>query len=196
MPEGFARTSMWSFSRNLVWLAVVAGAVWGCSGGQPSAAAKHAVAAAAAKKAANPQEQRLRNMVSAVPANKPGAVPLQVKFELRGRPDLGQPVDVDLMIVPLTGTMDRVSGKVQADEGLELVDGAQIPATERPVQGVPIEHLIKVLPKRDGIFTFSATLTVESGGQSSTETFSMPLIAGAGLTDLPAKLPAQTAATH
>jgi hypothetical protein len=135
-------------------------------------------------------------MVSAVPANKPGAVPLQVKFELRGRPDLGQPVDVDLMIVPLTGTMDRVSGKVQADEGLELVDGAQIPATERPVQGVPIEHLIKVLPKRDGIFTFSAILTVESGGQSSTETFSMPLIAGAGLTDLPAKLPAQTVATH
>src|ERR1700691_1453082 len=99
MPEGFARTSMWSFSRNLVWLAVVAGvagAVWGCSGGQPSAAAKHAVAAAAAKKAANPQEQRLRNMVSAVPANKPGGVALQVKFELRGRPDLGQPVDVDL----------------------------------------------------------------------------------------------------
>jgi hypothetical protein len=92
--------------------------------------------------------------------------------------------------------MDRVSGKVQADEGLELVDGAQIPATERPVQGVPIEHLIKVLPKRDGIFTFSATLTVESGGQSSTETFSMPLIAGAGLTDLPAKLPAKTAATQ
>jgi hypothetical protein len=188
---------MRSFSRNLVWLAVVAGAVWGCSGGEPSAAAKQAMQAAAAKKkAANPQEERLRNMVSAVPANKAGTVPLQVKFEVRGRPDLGQPVDVDLMIVPLTGTTDRVSGKVEADDGLEVVDGAQIPPADRPVQGVPIEHLIKVLPKRDGIFTFSATLTVESGGLSSSETFSMPLIAGAGQTDLPAKPPAKTAATQ
>jgi len=100
------------------------------------------------------------------------------------------------MIVPLTGTLDRVSGKVEADDGLELVDGGQIPPTDRPVQGVPIEHLIKVLPKRDGIFTFSAILTMEAGGQSSTEMFSIPLIAGAGLKDLPAKPPAKTTATQ
>jgi hypothetical protein len=186
---------MWTFSRNLLLLALVAGAVGGCGGGEPSAAAKHA-AQAAAKKPANPQELRLRGMVNAVAAHKAAAVPLQVKFEVRGRPDLGQPVDVDLMIVPLTGTMDRVSGKVEADDGLELVDGAQIPPTDRPVQGVAIEHVVKVLPKRDGIFTFNATLTVESGGQSSSETFSMPMIAGAGLTDLPAKPPAKTAATQ
>jgi len=66
---------MWSVGRNLVSLALVAAAVWGCSGDQPSAAAKHAVQAAAAKKAANPQEERLRNMVSAVPAARPGPSP-------------------------------------------------------------------------------------------------------------------------
>ena len=187
---------MCTFSRNLLVSLVVGAAVCGCSGGEPSAAANHAAQAAAAKRPANPLEARLHAMVSAVPANKGTSVPLQVKFELRGRPTIAQPVDIDLLIVPLTGTLDRVSGRIESDDGLEVVDGAQIPPTERPPQGAAIEHLIKVLPKRDGIFTFSAILTVESGGIASTETFSMPMIAGSGMPEPPAKPSAKTAAAQ
>jgi hypothetical protein len=145
-----------------------------------------AAARAAAARAAKPAD----SLVSAVAANKSSTVPLQVKFDLLDRPDVGKPVDVKLVIVPMSGSVDRISGKVQADEGLELVEGAQIPATERPAEGVPIEHAIKVRPQRDGIFTFSAVVTVDSGGVSSSETYSMPVIAGAGLPDLPANGPA------
>jgi len=136
-------------------------------------------------------------MVSAVPAAKPSTVPLQVKFELRERPDIGQPLELDLAIVPMSGAVDRVSGKVEGEDGLELVDGAEIAPTERPVEGAPIRHVVKVLPKREGIFTVRAVLTVDAGGSPSTETYLMPVIADSGATatpDKPAAAPAAAAA--
>jgi hypothetical protein len=185
---------MWSATRNpAVWL-LAAGFLCGCGSGQPSAGTASGIAAAK-KHPPKPVDQLAARMVSAVAASKSPTVPLQVRFDLRARPGVAQPLDIDLVIVPTSASVDRVSGKVVADEGLELVDGAQIPATDRPPLGVPIAHTIKVLPKRDGIFTFSAVVTVDSGGQSTTETYSMPLIAGAGLSGAPAK-PAATASTQ
>ena len=148
-----------------------------------------------AKKPLKPEDEFSRNMVSAVAASKPSMVPVQVKFDLRARPDVGQPVGVDLAIVPMSASVDRVSGKVEGEDGLELVEGGEIAATERPAEGVPIRHAVKVLAKREGIFTVRAVVTVEAGGVSSTESYSLPVIAGAGAGANPAKPgPAATAA--
>ena len=135
-------------------------------------------------------------MVSAVAANKPSALPIQVKFELRDRPRVGQPVNLDLAIVPMSAAVDRVSGKVEGEEGVDVVDGAEIAATDRPVEGAPIRQAVKVLPKHEGILTVHALVTVDSAGQTSSETYAIPLIAGDGSTDLPGKAagPATTAA--
>jgi len=134
-----------------------------------------------------------RSMVSAVPASKPSAVPVQVRFALRTRPTVAEPLDIGLVLLP-TSAVDRISGKVVTDDGLELVEGGQIASADRPAEGVPIEHAVKLLPRRDGIFTFNAVLTVDSGTQSSTETFSMPVIVGAGLTESAPKPAAAPAA--
>jgi hypothetical protein len=116
-------------------------------------------------------------MVSAVAATKPSSVPIQVKFELRDRPRVGQPTDLELAIVPMSASVDRVSGKVEGAEGLEVVDGAQIAATDHPPEGSPIRQTVKVLPKQEGIFTIRALVTVDAAGQTSTETYAIPLIA-------------------
>jgi hypothetical protein len=185
---------MWSATRNpAVWL-LAAGILCGCGSGEP-AAGTGSRSAAAKPHPARPADALAARMVSAVAASKSPAVPVQVRFDLRERPGVAQPLDIDLVIVPTSASVDRVSGKVVADDGLELVDGAQIPAADRPAQGVPITHTIKVLPKRDGIFTFSAVVTVDSAGRSTTETYSMPLIAGAGLSAAPAR-PATAAGTQ
>jgi hypothetical protein len=83
-------------------------------------------------------------------------------------------------------------------------DGAQILPVERPVEGTPLHHTLRVVPQRDGIFTFNAIVTVDAGGQSTTETYAMPLIAGSGLPELPtnptpaptSSAPPATAAAH
>lgn len=171
---------MWILNRNLMLALAVAALVWGCGSGSHSGLGTHTSAAAAkAKRTAKPRD----TLVSAVASGKNATLPVQVKFDLKQRPDVGQPVEIDLVIVPMSGSVERISGKVQGDDGLELVDGADIPPSDRPAEGVPIEHTIKVRPQRDGIFTFSAVVTVSAGTQSGTETYSMPVIAGAGLPD-------------
>jgi hypothetical protein len=150
---------------------------------------------AAARKTANPADAISANMVSAVVLNKTASVPIEVRFELKERPRVAQPVQVDLVMVPLSGAVDRVSARVQAEDGLDLVDGAEIPATDRPAEGVPIRHTIRVQPRQDGIFIVSAVVTVvDASGGTSSQTFSMPVIAGAGMPDLPAR-PAGTPKT-
>ncbi len=184
---------MWIFSRNLMVGLAVLLLAYGCGSGSDSrAAAKAQAARAAAKRHVKPGD----TLVSAVAATKTTVtLPVQVKFNLHARPDVGQPVDVDLVILPTSAAIDRLSGKITADEGLEVVDGGQIPASDRPAEGVEIHHVFRVLPKRDGIFTFSAALTVDSGVQSKTQTYSMPLIAGSGIPAAPAKPPGTTVTT-
>jgi hypothetical protein len=186
----------WILGRSLVLSIAAAVLIAGCgsrsSGGSPPG---QAPIKAVTRKAVNPADELSRTMVSAVAANKPSTLPVQVKFELRDRPDVGQPVDVDLAIVPMSASVDRLSGKVEGEDGLELLDGAQIAATDRPAEGVPIRHAVKVVARREGIFTVHAVVAVDAAGQTSTETYSMPLIAGGGAPDLPAKPAAGPPAT-
>ena len=185
-PE-VTHTTAWNVGRNLAMSLAAAALITGCGSRSGGTATTEAPAKKITRKAGNPADELSRTMVSAVAANKPSTLPVQVKFELRARPDIGQPVDVDLAIVPLSASVDRVAGKVEGEDGLELLEGGQIEPTDRPAEGVPIRHPVKVLPKREGIFTVHAVLTVDSGGQSSTESYSVPVIAAASAPEEPGK---------
>jgi hypothetical protein len=159
-----------------------------CSSGEtPGPAASAARPGQAAPRKSPPSSLLSPDMVGAASTGGTGAPAVLVKFELRQRPSVAQPLDIDLAIVPASGALDRVSGKVEVGDGLELAAGAEIPPTERPVEGVPILHSIKVRPKKDGIFTVNAVLAVDAAGQSTSRTFSIPVIVGAGLPEPPAK---------
>ena len=177
----------WILGRNLLLSVAVALLLAGCGSRSSSDGAKPTAGKPVSRKTVSATDELSRNMVSAVAANKPSAAPIQVKFELRDRPRVGQPVDVDLAIVPMSGSVDRVSGKVEGEEGLEVVDGAQIAASDHPAEGSPIRQSVKVVPKQEGIVTVHALVTVDAAGQTSTESYAIPLIAGSDAPDSPAK---------
>lgn len=157
----------------------------GCGSGHKDARA--AGDAAAARKSQR-ADDGLARMVGGVTSVKPGSspLPLQLKFDLRERPQVAQPLDVDLAVIPLSGAIDRVFGKVVGEEGLELVGGGDLQEATKPPEGVPIQYSVKVLPKTDGIYTLTANISVDSGGVISTQTYTVPVIAGQGIPDLPA----------
>ena len=177
----------WILCRNLALSLAAAALVAGCGSRSPGAGARPAAGKPVSRSTLNASDELLRNMVGAVAANKPSALPIQVKFELRDRPQVGQPVELDLAIVPMSASVDRVSGKVEGEEGVEVVEGAQIAPTDRPAEGTPIRQSVKVLPRQDGIFTVRVVVTVDAAGQTSSEAYAIPLIAGSGTPDLPAK---------
>jgi hypothetical protein len=117
-------------------------------------------------------------MVAAFSTVKSG--PVEVKFNLGSRPQVGQPTDVSVALIPAAG-LESVSAVLQASDGLEIVDGGQIAKVIKPAAGAPLRQLVKVVPKRDGIFAVTAVVSVESGNQISSRSFSIPMIAGGGL---------------
>lgn len=176
----FFRTS------GLLILLACAGIPWlgGC-GSQDNPHAATSSFNAKARKAhklaepSRPGEENPAEMVAAVSATKTGS-PVEMKFALQQRPEVGQPVDISIAMIPTSTALDGVSASFEAKEGLEIVGGADMPRADKPVVGSPLRHILRILPKRDGIFAVTAVVNVEAANARTARTFSIPVIAGKG----------------
>jgi hypothetical protein len=137
---------------------------------------------------AKPGADDVSDMVAAVSSSKPGP-PVELKFILTSRPEVGQVMDVDVAVVPRAPVPDSVSVAFQVADGLDIVDGSQLQKVEKLVDGTPVRHVVKIIPKRDGIFAMTAVVSFTSASQDSTRTFTIPVIAGEGLPEQVAKGP-------
>jgi hypothetical protein len=127
----------------------------------------------------DPAQLALAGMVSAVSSSKP-TNDLQLKFELRNRPVVGQPVDIDLALIP-GQDLERIYATFQGSDGLEVTAGAKTDEIKRPPVGVPITYTVTIVPQREGVFSVSAAILADSSGSSVTRTFSVPVIAVSGM---------------
>lgn len=186
------------------FILLIALCTFGCGSKNEPGAAGTGAKTAAVKKVASPADSLSPNLVGGVVTGKVGATLLRVRFELAGRPVVGEPVDVDMVVMPQADNIDQFSGTVQGEDGLDVLSGAAVDSTEKPAFGVPIHHALKLIARRDGIFTLSAAMSVTSGGQSLSPVYSFPVIAGNGLADAAASAaadhgagkPSGTAAAH
>ena len=120
---------------------------------------------------------------SAHPAGQPGLVDL--KFKLSKRPVVGEPVDIDLQLIPAV-ELERLFARFQVGDGLQILSGAESQHFEHPARGAPVGHRMTVTAKADGIFYVTAVVLADSDKESVARTFSFPLIAGEGLPEQPA----------
>jgi hypothetical protein len=133
-----------------------------------------------------PGEEDLGDMVAAVSAAKAPA-PVELKFSLPTRPEVGQVMDLDVALVPRAPVPDSVSVSFQVADGIDIVDGSQLERVDKLVADTPIRHVVKILPKRDGIFALTAVVSYAVSKQDWTRTYSIPVIAGEGLPEQVAK---------
>jgi hypothetical protein len=120
------------------------------------------------------------DMVAAVSAGKPGP-PVDLRFELREPPQAGQVLDVDIAVVPDAPSIGRIYARFHGGEGVDLVDGGDLTPVEKPAPGAVIRHVVRVLPKQDGIFTMGATVSVDLADDSVVRTYLIPVIVGEGI---------------
>jgi hypothetical protein len=165
--------------RVFCFLLMAAFALTGCGSAEPDPAASGTAAAGKPKPVAGGRP----DMVAAVSASKtPGAA--DVRFALSGRPTVGQPVDIQLALTP-TVELDRLYARFQASEGLDLVKGGETAHYDQPGRGKELSHTVTVIPKSDGIFNVTAVVLSDSDTESIARTYTIPIIAGAGLPELP-----------
>jgi hypothetical protein len=162
----------------------------GCGSGDktPAAAAAGLKSHKSKALASKPGEEKIGDMVSAVSAAKPGP-PVELKFSLSGRPEVGQVMEVNIALIPRAPLPENFEASFSAAEGLEIVDGAELETVDKLVDGQAVRHVVKVLPKRDGIFALGAIVTFSQDNHDVQRTFSIPVIAGEGLAQQVAKSP-------
>jgi hypothetical protein len=183
---------MTSIRISRVGWAIALGLVLGLTGCGGSSSSGSGTPAAQAKKKTHahqsndPSERAPADMVAAVSGAKAGP-PVELKFELREAPEANQVVDVDIAVLPDVPAINRISGKFQAGEGLELVEGGDLPAVDKPAPGTVIRHVVQIIPKEDGIYTVNAIISVDLADGSITRSYSIPVIVGEGLSDEGAK---------
>ena len=134
----------------------------------------------------------LKRMVSGVSASKDQAL-VDLKFELKARPQIGQPLDIEIALLPKVGA-DNMQVTYIAAEALQ-VQPVKVPAEYRNVQAGNIyRHQVSVVPKDSGVYYLSAVVMIDSRETGSlTRTFAIPVLVGEPPDPVPA---AGTEATH
>lgn len=164
---------------RLVALAATLAILLACGSGTGNGEQGGANSAATTAAKPPPKKDPLADMVSAV-SGGPASAPVELKFALDERPQVGQPLEVEIAVLPVS-VLDRVAASFQVGAGLELRAGGQMPVVNKPERGVPLSHRLTIVPLRDGIFFISAVVLADSPELSLTRTFSIPIIAGQGL---------------
>jgi hypothetical protein len=135
----------------------------------------------------DPAAQALAGMVEAVGPS--GAQPpVELRFSIRNRPQVGQDDEVDYALIPQTGGLGTIRLGFGAIDGLQVVNHGPALAAIKPATGVPIFGSVTVRPLKAGLFTLTAAVAVETSNGSVVWPFNIPVIAGEG--------PAQTAANQ
>jgi len=114
-------------------------------------------------------------MVEAVSQGK-SQLGVQLKFDLRQKPIVGQPLDVDIAVMP---QIDAVAAQVQitGGDGLTVAEGSS--QIELPnVQAEEVyRQSFKVTPTADGVLLLSLTISLKHDEMTESRVFSIPVIA-------------------
>jgi hypothetical protein len=163
-----------------VWVAAC-----GYFGGSGPAKSFHLKPNAAAPQPLDPAAQALAGMVDAVGPSRE-EMPVELKFSIRNRPEVGEDDEVDYALVPEAPGIDTIHVVFGAPDGLEVTDLGPSLAAVKPAQGVPIFGSVTIRPVKTGLFTLTAAVGVHTATESVGLPFRIPVIVGAG--------PAQAAA--
>jgi hypothetical protein len=102
-------------------------------------------------------------------------LPVQLKFDLKQRPTLGQALDIDIAVVPQIDA-SPAGIEVTGGEGLTLAPGTNqidLPAVEA---GQVYRQSVKVTPTADGVLLLNLTVSLKHDELNESRAFSIPLI--------------------
>ncbi len=168
--------------RRLALLLAAAVALAACGNEAPvepdPAAAKTAETAAAAEKASAALAEATKHMVSGYsPPGKPGA-PVDLWWEMKDRPKAGEPMTIELAMVPRIDTT-HLRATFIATDGLN-VRPSPTPASFKDAEAGGIyRHSLAVVPREDGAYYVSVIVLMDLEGGPQARTFSMPVMVGA-----------------
>jgi hypothetical protein len=131
-----------------------------------------AAAPVAVKKGPTAQEQTT-GMVEAATQGK-SQLPVLLKFELSQRPTVGQPMGVDIAVLP---QIDAGGADIEITGHDGLTVGAASPIDLNALEaGQVYRQTIQVTPTTDGVLILGLTVSMKHDEMTESRAFSVPLI--------------------
>jgi hypothetical protein len=149
-----------------------------CHGSDQAPGSKPAPAARAPTTAQGPTPEQLTvGMVEAVTIGK-STLPVAVKFDLPRRPQVGQPLDVVIAVMPQDAAG---SARVEAAgvDGLQLGASAGPFDIPSPQAGQVYRLTVPVIPSAEGVQFLALVVSLKRDDVIESRSFSVPLIVGA-----------------
>jgi hypothetical protein len=140
--------------------------------GRPATAPKSSLATKKGPSA----DQQTAGMTVAVGIGK-AVLPLQLKFELADRPKSGQPLDINLALLPQIPA-DSALIQVSASDGLEVSKTQGEVALPAIDEGAVYRETVQVTPTKEGVLLVSVNLTLKHDDIEETKSYSVPIIVG------------------
>ena len=119
-------------------------------------------------------EELTAGMVEAASQGK-SQLPVRLKFDLKERPVIGQPLDVDIAVMPQIDA-SAASVQVTGGDGLTVAPGAKqvdLPAME---VGQVYRQTVTVTAATDGVLLLGLTVSLKHDDLTDSRAFSIPLI--------------------
>jgi hypothetical protein len=100
---------------------------------------------------------------------------VELKFELQRRPTVGQPLDINIAVLPQIDA-DPAEIQVTGGDGLTVPPGANHFNLAAVEAGQVYRQSVTVTPTADGVILLSLTVSLKHDDQADTRVFSIPLI--------------------
>jgi hypothetical protein len=166
-------------ARDVLIIAILAALTAACDkDSQPAPATTSAAPAGAPAPGASEAEEATRGMVSGVAAGRAADAPVDLKFEVKSRPEVGKPVTIDIALLPKVAT-EAMNITYLATEGLTVQPTTMPSKYERVQAGSLYRNQATVVPKERGVFSLSAIVMLQTETGDVTRTFSIPIVIGA-----------------
>jgi hypothetical protein len=146
----------------------------GDSGAPPQAAPTPHVRAALPAKKGPTAAELTAGMVEAVSQGK-SDLGVQLKFSLREKPTVGQPLDIDIAVMP---QIDAAAAEVQitGGDGLTVAEGANQIGLPNVQAGEVYRQSFKITPAAEGVLLLGLTVSLKHDEVTDSRVFSIPVI--------------------
>jgi hypothetical protein len=115
-------------------------------------------------------------MVTAV-SSAASTTPIDLKFRLEGRPEVGRPLQVTIALIPdRNARVARIHLSVQGGDGLRIEGGTSTDIDLSEADTV-VQRELQLQPLQAGVHTLSITTLVDTDSASIARTYSIPVIA-------------------
>ena len=162
-------------ARSLLLCTLAATGACHRSSDAPAPAPQPTVAVPAIAKKGPGAEQLTAGMVEAVSQGK-SQLAVKLKFELRQRPTLAQPLDINIAVLPQIDA--ELAGIQVTGDGLTVPPGASQLDSTAVQAGQVYRHDIRVTPTAEGVLLLNLTVSLKHDDMTESRAFSIPLIVG------------------